>query len=168
MFSFIARLFLRSQIQRDNQKRQKKFLSWDKIEKIALIVNRDQEINKSAIDRFVDESKKFIEVFYIELRSKESSYGDWQCFSKRDRSFLNLPAKHVEAALMHKKFDVVINTCQTNDLFSASLTSLIPASFRCASSARFTDADIVIRRRHPDDLMSFINDTVHYLKMIKT
>src|SRR5436190_18497581 len=150
MFSFVARLFLKSQLQRDNQKRQKKFLSWDKIEKIALIINKDQAVNKSAVDRFIDESKKFIEVFYIEIRSKEPSYGDWQCFSKKDRSFLNLPAKHVETTLMHKKFDVVINTCQSNNLFSAALSSLIPASFRCASSAQFSDADIVIRRRDPN------------------
>src|SRR5688500_13868629 len=117
MLSFIAKIFIRSKFAKENHLRQKKFIPWDKIEKIALIINKEATVNKSAIDKFIDDTKKYIEVFYIETRSKQASFGDWQCFLKKDKSFLNLPKKNIESELKHKHYDLVINTCKANNLF---------------------------------------------------
>ena len=167
MFSLIAKILLASKVRHDNNLRQKKFMPWDKIEKIALIINKEATVNKSAIDKFIDDTKKYIEVFYIETKSKHASFGDWKCFLKKDSSILNLPKKTIEAELKHKRYDLVINTCKANNLFSAYLSSSLAASFKCASSGRFMDADLIIRRADPDNLLDFLKDTVHYLKMIR-
>src|SRR4051812_26298355 len=99
MLSFIARMAVRAKAEKGLKTRTRKFLPWEKIEKIALIICKDAYVNKSAIDKFIHDSKKYIEVFYIELRSKEPSFGDWQCFSKKDRSLLKLPTTKVEESV---------------------------------------------------------------------
>ena len=65
MFRFIAEMIVRSKIEKESTGRKKQFLSWEKIEKIALIIGKNETLNKSAIDKFIQDSKKFIEVFYF-------------------------------------------------------------------------------------------------------
>ena len=166
MFSFLAKMAVNAKAEKEKN-HARKSVPWDKIEKIALIINKDTTVNKSAIDKFIEDTKKYIEVFYIELRSKEPSFGDWQCFSKKDSSFLNLPTKKVEESVKGRTYDVVINACEGKNLFSASLFTTLRGSLKCAGSARFKDADLIIEKRDPENLIAFLNDTVHYLKMIK-
>ncbi len=167
MLSFFAKLSVNARVEKALKTRTRKFVPWEKIEKIALIISKDAGINKSAIDKFIEDSKKYIEVFYIELRSKEASFGDWHCFSKKDSSLLKLPTKRVEDSVKGRHYDVVINACEGKNLFSAALFSTLDGTLKCASSARFKDADLIIRRTDQSNLLSFLSDTVHYLKMIR-
>jgi hypothetical protein len=83
MLNKLAEITLRSLITKNNSTRQKQFLPWDKIQKIALVISKDETINKSAIDKFISDSQKHIEVFFIELSSKTPGYGDWKSFTKK-------------------------------------------------------------------------------------
>lgn len=167
MFSSIAKIILRSRIREENSKRQKKFLPWDKIDKIALIVEKDASLNKSMIDRFIEETKKYVEVFYIETTSKHPSFADWNCFSKKDRSLWNLPKKNMDSELQNKKFDAVINTCPENNLFALAICSSLPAHLKCSENDGFNLADLIIKKTEPFNLRSYLEDTVKYLKMIR-
>jgi hypothetical protein len=167
MLNAIGKIILRSKIHHENLKRQKKFLPWDQVGKIALIIDKDDSLNKSIIDRFIDETKKYIEVYYIETGSKQRSYNDWQCFSKKDKSLLNLPNKNVERELKNKKFDVVINTCSENNLFALSVCSSLSALLNCSENNRFNLADLIIKKTGATNLVNYLNETVRYLKMIR-
>jgi len=168
MLGALAKMILKSKIKRDNLRRQKKFMPWEQIEKMALIIETQDSLNKSLIDKFIDDTKKHIEVFYIELQSKEPSYNDWHCFSKKDKSLWNLPAKSVESELRTKKFDAVINTCTETNLFAMSVCSSVPAYLKCGEHAGFNLADLIIKNTQPFNLKNYLDETVRYLKMIRT
>jgi hypothetical protein len=167
MLTPFAKIVVNSKIRKENLMRQKKFVPWENIERIALIIHQEDRVNKSAIDKFVNDTKKYVEVFYIETRSKQPTYGDWNCLSKKDVSFLNLPKKTLETQLKNKNFDVVINTCKDNDLFSASVCSSLQAFLKCAGSSHLSEADLIIRKTEPFDLIYYLHDIVKYLKMIR-
>ena len=168
MFKSIAELSLRSTLRDENRHRMKNFLAWDKTEKIALILSKQDNINKHRIDAFTDSLNKYTEVFYIELDSKDATYSDWHCFSKKDKSLLNLPKKGIREALKEKKFDVVINTCQEIEVFSTSLTSALSAPLKCGSTGKYNDVDLIIKKKGFEKVEDYLAEVVRYLKMIKT
>ena len=163
----IARFILGFKIKRDDLTRKKKFIAWDNVEKIALIIEKHDSLNKSVIDKLIEESKKYVEVFYIETSSKEASYGDWNCFSKKDRSILNLPKKTSLYELKSKKFDVVINTCGETNLFATALTLSIQANLKCSENRSFGLADLIIVKTQKNNIKNYLDDTFKYLRMIK-
>jgi hypothetical protein len=163
----IARIALRLKIKRDNMRRQKKFVPWERIEKIALIIDNENGLNKSALDRFVEETKKYIQVFFVETRSKQPSYHDWTCFSKKDRSLLSLPTKRLESELRHKRFDVVINACAGNNLFSTSISSSLSADLKCGLTNDYDVSDLIVKRTDSFTLVDYLSEVVRYLKMIR-
>jgi len=167
MFRFIAEMIVRSKIEKESTGRKKQFLSWEKIEKIALIIGKNETLNKSAIDKFIQDSKKFIEVFYVELNSRQPTYGDWHCFSKKDASLLKLPTARVTEDLAKKDFDLVINTAGEDELFPVALCTALPAAYKCSSSAKYNNTVLVVERSVPNNLTDYLNDTFKYLKMIK-
>ena len=59
MLNKLAEITLRSQITKNNSTRQKQFLPWDKIQKIALVISKDETINKSAIDKFISQFNRY-------------------------------------------------------------------------------------------------------------
>jgi len=167
MLGGITKFILQSKIRQEEGKRQKKFLPWEKIEKIAVIVEKQDALNKSSIDKFIEETKKYIEVYYVELKSKQPSFNDWHCFSKKDKSFWDLPNKSMESELKTKKFDAVINTCNENNLFAIAISSSLPAYLKCSENNRFNLADLVIKKTTPFTLKTYLDETVKYLKMIR-
>jgi len=102
MFRLIAEMIVRSNIKKQSPGNEKHFLPWDGINKIALIISSSAAPNKSAIDKFIADSQKYIEVFYVELSSKQASYADWHCLTKKDASFLKLPKSKVAEDLKRK------------------------------------------------------------------
>ena len=168
MINKLAEITLRSQVAKDNVTLPKYFLSWDKIEKVALVISKDETLNKSALDKFVADSQKYVEVFLIELGSKEASFGDWKCFTKKDSSFLNLPKKTVSDGLSQKKFDLVINASNNFNLFASSVTSVLKAPVKCGQTNGFNEVQLIIQKTVPFNLINYLNDVVKYLKMIKT
>jgi hypothetical protein len=168
MINKLAEITLRSQVAKDNLALPKYFLSWDKIEKIALVISKDETINKSALDKFITDSQKYVEVFFIELNSKEPSFGDWKCFTKKDKSILSLPKKPITNDLLNKKFDLVINASNNFPLFASAITSAIKAPVKCGQTNGFNEVQLIIQKTVPFNLINYLNDVVKYLKMIKT
>lgn len=168
MLNKLAEITLRSQITKNNSTRQKQFLPWDKIQKIALVISKDETINKSAIDKFISDSQKHIEVFFIELSSKTPGYGDWKCYTKKDKTLLGLPKNTVTQDLATKKFDLVINAANHSTLFASAITSALQAPLKCAQATNFSEAELIIEKTVPFNLINYLNDVVKYLKMIKT
>ncbi len=167
MFAPLARFSLQSQIRKDNLIRKKQFLPWEKVEKIALILQQHESINKSAVDRFMDSTNKFVEVFYIDLKAKAPAYADWRCFSKKDASLLALPRQTILRELKNKTFDLVIATPGNSPLFTAALVSGLKAPFKCGFSQAFNNVDLIIEKPGAYQLMSYLDDALRYLKMIK-
>ena len=167
MLKAIAEISLKTKIAKDNSLRKKQFLPWSKIEKIALILNEKDRINKSKIDNFISKTEKFVEVFYVELNSKQVTYDDWQCFSRKDKSLLNLPKEILLRQLAARKFDVVINTANDDNLYAISIASSIHAPLRCGSSSKFDDVDLIVKKTSPDDVINYLNNVINYIKMIR-
>lgn len=167
MLTKLAEITLRSQVAKDNSAIQKQFLPWDKIQKIALVISKDETINKSAIDKFIGDSQKHVEVFFIELHSKEKSFGDWKCFTKKDKSLLNLPKKPVIDEIQSKKFDLVINAANSFNLFASAITSSLKAPVKCGQNSGYNEVQLIIQKTVPFNLTNYLNDVVKYLKMIK-
>jgi hypothetical protein len=167
MLTTISRIILKARIRRDNLNRQRRFLPWENIEKMAIIIEKQDSLNKSLIDKFADETKKHVEIFYIETKEKEKSFSDWHCFSRKDRSFLNLPAKRVESEFKGRKFDAVINTCSDNNLFALALCSSLSAYLKCCQHTALGLADLIIVRSESFTLKNYLDETVRYLKMIR-
>lgn len=163
----ITKLILKSHVSRENRQRQRKFLSWEQVNKIALIIGQQDALNKNLIDSFIENTKKHIEVFYIETQSKQHSYNDWHCFSKEDKSLWNLPKKKIEPELRNKKFDIVINTCNETNLFALSVYALIPAYLKCSENNALDLTDLIIQKKESVQLTKYLDETVKYLKMIK-
>lgn len=167
MMGFFARMILRSKLQKDADAPSRTFLPWDKVSKVALIISASPEVNKSAIDRFIAETKKFVEVFYVEPKSKQPSFGDWICFSRKDKSIFNLPNASVEEQLRQKKYDLVINTSPEQDLFSAAILRFLSAPLKCATGSWMQDANLVVKQREQGSLLTYLDDTIKYLQMIR-
>jgi hypothetical protein len=163
----IANIILKSRTAFESKKRKGAFLSWDSIQKIALVISKRDNINKSQVDQFITGTKKYVEVFYIELDSKTPTYNDWNCFTKKDRSFVGLPSGAVLQGLSGKQFDVVINTCQEIELYSTALAGILHAPLKCGSSNRFNDSDLVIKKTGINSIMDYLHEVVRYLKMIR-
>lgn len=167
MLDKLGEILLKSKIEKANSGRKRSFLPWHRIEKIALIINKEEALNKSAIDAYIERTKKHVEVFHIELSSKEPSYSDWECFASKDKSLLKMPKNKRLSALKNKEFDLVINTCE-NEFFSSALSSSLSAPLKCGAGSQFSDSDLIIKKTTKGGLLSYLDDVVTYLKMIKS
>ncbi|MDO9001106.1 MAG: hypothetical protein Q7W45_15180 [Bacteroidota bacterium] len=168
MLNKIAEINLKSLITKNNLNSKKQFLPWDNVQKIALVISNDNSINKSAIDKFIFDSQKYVEVFFIELNSKTPSYGDWKCFTKKEKSLSNLPKKAVIDDLNTKKFELVINASVNFNLFAAVVTACLKAPLKCGQTNKYNEVELIIQKTEPFNLTNYLNDVVKYLKMIKT
>ncbi len=167
MLQQIAEILVKSRVNRDTRSRKKKYVPWDKAQRLALIVSSDQVKNKSVLDKYIESTKKYVEVFVIETEIKEPSFADWHCLVKKDRSFLKLPKRTALAEYKGKQFDVLVNACPDTDLFATSLTSALSASLKCGRSDRYNDTDIIIKGGPNFDLIRFLNELTGYLKTIR-
>lgn len=167
MFRFITEILVRSKVKRENLTRKKAFLPWHQVEKIALLIEQDDSLVKSELDKFIADTQKYVEVFYIELKSKQPSYSDWQCYVRKDKSLFGLPKKGNDLAIKNKRFDLVINTCNVANLFAISLNSSLNAPFRCSSDISYNEADFIVKRLSNQKLLNYLNNILIYLKMVK-
>ena len=166
MFGFIGQRILRSRIKRNEEDRKRDFISWEKVQSVAIVISSRDNVAKNMVDNFIKDSRKFIEVFYVELNKKTPSYSDWQCFIRQHRSFFNLPKKVISKELEKKQFDLVINTASESDVFSRSLCEFIQAPFKC-STGDLVGVDLVIERPDGYKLISYLEEVVRYLRMIR-
>lgn len=168
MFGSLANYLTRSAVEKQNLKRQKQFLNWDKVEKIALILDDTQPINKSELDKFIDSTKKYVDVFFLELNSKQASFGNWICFTAKDKTFLKLPKNHVELTLKNRQYQLVINVTEKYALFAAVLISQINSTYICGTQNLFGEVDLIIEKKENTALIPYLNQVMKYLAMIRT
>jgi hypothetical protein len=167
MFRFIAEIVVRSKVKKENSKRKKSFIVWQKVEKIAILLEEEDALNKSEIDALIVSTKKYVEVFYIELRSKQASYSDWRCFSRKNASLIGLPESEALEMMKNKSFNLVINACSERNLFAISLSSASKAQLHCASNNLYNEAEFIVKRLENQKLLNYLNNVIQYLKMIK-
>jgi len=163
----ISEILLKSQATKDNVNNKKQFLNWDAIQKIAIIIDNQTQINKNVIDKFCLDSKRFIEIYYIELNSKQASFGDWQCFTSKQKTIFKLPKQVIKSELNNKQFDCVINTCSETNLFAISIFSNIQSPLKCSDNNTFDQTDLIILKSQTFNIIDYLNDVLRYLKMIK-
>jgi hypothetical protein len=168
MLKRIAEISVKSRIKRHNLIRKKRFMNWDKINKIALVLSESENVNKSLLDTFISKTGKHIEVFYVEVKSKQPTYSDWRCFYKKELNLLKLPKNSTLQELENKSFDLVINTGNDYDLISALLTSTLNAELKCGLSSRFDCNELIISKSDDSDIVKHLENVVKYLKMIRT
>lgn len=168
MFAAIANYFTRMNVVKESALRKKQFLSWTKIQKIALIIDEKKAISKNEIDKFIESTGKYVEVFFVELSNKEASFADWKCFTGKDKNLLNLPKQAVLDALKGKKFDLVINVSTNHPLFCVNLLLALQTDFICGNNDQFGELDLIIERKESQSLMTYLNEVKKYLEMIKT
>lgn len=168
MFKSLANYFTKSAIEKLNSVRQKRFLNWDKIEKIALIIDNTQPINKNELDNFIDSTKKYVDVFLIELNAKQASYADWICFTSKDKTLLNLPKTHIELTLKNRNYNLAINVTDKYSLFAANLMSQINSPYTCGTGNLFGEVDLIIEKKETTSQVLYLNQVIKYLGMIKS
>lgn len=168
MLSSLANYFTRSRIERENPRRQKQFLDWNKLEKIILIIDNHSPVNKSEIDTFIEGTKKHTEVVFIETKSKQASYSNWKCLTKKEKSFFGLPTEQVLSELKNKKYNLVINAAFGNTLYAANLVSAIHSDFKCGANNLYGELDLIVEKNNQQDLVSYLKEVVRYLQMIRT
>lgn len=167
MFSAIARYLTRAFIDRQDATRKKQFLSWNKIEKIALILDNGDALNKSEIDKFTAGLSKYVDVYFLELNAKNPSFGDWIIYTKKDKTWLGLPKSHIDSSIKNRNYQLVICAAQKYPLFAANLVSKINAPYNCGLGNLFGETDLIVKRSASQGLMNYLEEVKKYLQMIR-
>ncbi len=167
MFDSISRWLLKSKLSQKNKEAKRRFLTWDQVNSLALIISQDSAINRNALDKWIADTKKFVEVFYIETSSKVATYGDWFCFTRKEKTLFNLPKKTVEEELLQKKYDLIINTSGNQNYFAAAVLLALDAPYKCAASTELQDANLIVSPSVQGNLIHQLQDTMRYLQMIR-
>jgi hypothetical protein len=168
MFKSVSTYLTRKKVQRNNSQRKKNYLSWDRISRIALVIEEGEKFSKNEMDQFVQSLKKYAEIFFVELKSKQASYDDWKCLVKKDRAFFGLPKPEVTSQIKSKSFDLLICVNRTGSFFISALASDFKAPYKCGNADLFGELDLIIERKPDQFLLSYLKDVQKYLEMIRT
>jgi len=168
MLKSVAGHTVKSLVRKKTNRANKKFLNWDEIRSLALIIEDAEPVSKHSIDTLLDEFKKHCEVFYLELKTKRPTYADWHCLTKNDKNLIGLPKKRLLDSFKSKKYDLIINTAEQSIFYSAALSSSLQSSCTCSSSGEFGHSDLIIKRSNKQDLISYLREVLRYLKMINS
>lgn len=167
MLKSVARLIVRAGLRREKPA-EKKFIPWNDIRTMAVIIGSGEKVNKSQVDRFVDSSGKHVDVYFVELAASRPAFTDWKCLGRADRNFFRLPVKRVQDELRQKHYDLVVNTCDGSLLFPAAVAAVIRAPLKCAVSDLFGYANLEVSRQRNSDLPAYLEDVKKYLMMIRS
>jgi len=163
---FIKELILRSKLKSAGING-RNFLAWDKIKAIALIVDSKAAANKNLLDKFIYETDKVVDVYYIDGHVKESAIKNFITFTKSNKSLFGLPNAKAIAQIKNQKYDLLINAA-FNDLDYASvITNSIKASCKSGFQSRLSELDLIIERSAKQDLIAYLAQVVNYMKMIR-
>ncbi len=164
--SFIKEVILRSKLKSSGDKG-RSFISWEKIKSIALVVDSKNANNKNLIDKFIYESDKIIDVYYIDLQVKESTIKNFISFNKTEKSFFGLPNSKANTKIKNQKYDLLINASFDELDYSSVLINTLKSTCRCGFKSRLNELDLIIERSQNQNLIAYLNEVVNYLKMIR-
>lgn len=163
---FIKDLIIRSKLS-SNASGKKNFVSWDKIKTIALIVDHKSAFNKSLLDKFIYETDKVVDVYFIDGHIKESDIKNFITFIKADRSLFGLPNAKAIAKLKQQPYELVINAAFNEQDFSSIIVNTLKTVCRSGFQSRLNELDLIIERKPNQELISYLGDVVIYVKMIR-
>ncbi len=168
MLKLFAGHTVKSMVRKNNQRSSRKFLNWNEVRSIALVIESSEQTSKQQMDQLLDEFNKHCEVFYLELRSTTPSYSDWHCLTKKDKNLIGLPKTKLLNGFKSKKYDLIINTAADAILYSAALCSSLQSTCTCSSTAEFGHSDLIIRRLKEQNLITYLKEVLRYLKLINS
>jgi hypothetical protein len=122
------------------------------------------------IDKFIYETDKLVDVYYIDLDVKESPIKNFITFTKKEKSFFGLPNSKASAKILKKKYDLLVNASFAQLDYSSVLSNAIKATCKCGYQNKVNELDLVVRRgerKEGQDLMKYLEELVNYLKMIR-
>jgi hypothetical protein len=167
MLKTVAEYTVRKMARKTSARLQKKFLNWENIKTIALVVEETEKVSKHQLDALLEQFNKHCEVFYLELTSKNPSYSDWFCLTKKDKNILGLPKKKAILPFKAKAYDVLINTANQSILFSTALIASIQSTCICSTTEKFGHSNLIVTRAKNQSLSAYLQEVQRYLKMIK-
>jgi hypothetical protein len=161
----IKELVLSSRL-KNKSKKPSAFVPWDKAKTLALVVDAKTAANKSLIDKFIYESDKVVDVFYLDLQVKESEVKNFISFTKADKNAFGLPNKTAMQKLS-KKYDILIQSAFQEPEYATVLSNAISAACKVSYTNRANVFNLIIECQKDQDLQAYLKEVVNYLKMIR-
>ncbi len=161
----IKELILRSKLN-NKAKRATAFVPWDKAKTLALVVDAQTASNKNLLDKFIYETDKVVEVYYLDLKVKESQIKNFTTFTKQHKNLLALPNARAMQKLS-KSYDILINAAFLESDYGAVISNGISAKCKCSFVNKNGAFNLIIERKHQQDLSSYLKEVVTYFKMIR-
>ncbi len=160
-------LLIRSYI-KNYYKRKRKFISWNELQTIALLVDAHETFNKSSLDAFIKYSGKRVEVLYIDIKKKQSPIKDYEVFTSSDKNFMGLPNSKCIAKISRKRVNLLINCCSIFSDFSDCLAAHYEADFYCGFRNDFNNLDLIVDKKNSMSLKDYLEEVKRCVEMIKT
>lgn len=167
MVRSIGKILVKSKLKKTELSRNKGFLPWDKVNKLAILIEKDAEFSKFELDEFIDKCKKMVDIYYLETSNKIATFSDWNCLTKNHKSLFGLPIKSVEQNILTKKYDLIINTCKSENLYAISLAISAQATMHCGFENNFNEPDFVVLKSGNQKLIGYLTNLMNYLKMLR-
>jgi hypothetical protein len=131
-----------------------------------LVVDCVTASNKSLMDKFIYESDKVVDVYYLDLKVKESAVKNFITFTKTDKNVFGLP--NAKALLkLTKKYDVLINASFSYTDYADVLSDALAADCKVSFENRQQVFNLIVERRQEQNIQFYLKEVVNYLKMIR-
>lgn len=163
---FLKELIITARL-KGNEASGKNFSPWDKTKTIALVLDSKSSLNKSMIDKFVHETNKVVDVYYLDIDVKESAIKNFMAFTKTEKDFFGLPNGKAKLKIASKKYDVLINAAFAELDYAAIISKLIKATCKCGYQSRSNELDLIVSRKSNQPADKYLEEVVNYLKMIR-
>lgn len=161
----IRRFLFKQALGTTNNKGQR-FINWDQVKRLALVVSAPMKGAKSELDKWIVGTDKQIDVYYIETGVKQASYSDWQCLTKVSATWLGMPNAACLQSLSSRKYDVLICLSPQINYFEQRIALQIEAGLKvwCRNDIPFYALCI---DRAQNSEVAYLEHCVKYLKMIR-
>ena len=147
------------------QPNQGNFSNWEHIQRIAIVIKNDDQFTKQELEQWVNKSKRTVEIFLLDKVAKSPAYTDWHCITSKEIR-LGLPLMALLKGYQANKYDLVINTMQSEEPAMSCIAASLQTPFRCNTVMDKTSPQLIIKRTTLS-LTAYLDEVVSYLKMIK-
>lgn len=161
----IKELIIKSRL-KNRSKRPTAFVPWEKAKTLALIIDSETAANKSLTDKFIFDSGKVVDVYYLDLKVKESAVKNFVTFTKTDKSTMGLPnGKAIQK--LSKTYDILIQAAFHESDYGTVLANAISSACKVSYTNRSSVYNLIIEHQKDQDIQTYLKQAVNYLKMIR-
>jgi hypothetical protein len=143
------------------------FLPWHKTKTVALVIDSKTSHSKNLIDKFIYEADKVVDVYYLDIYSKESAIKNFITFTRQEKNIFGLPNRKASDKVPNKRYDLLVNASFAELDYSSVLTNLIKATCKCGFQSRLSELDLIVSRKPGQSFENYLDELVNYLKMIR-